>query len=172
VALTVAGNTVTLTQRFTAQVFSDVDLGPDSPYFNGANLLRTNNITAGCQTTPLLYCPDQNVTRGQIAIFIVRTMLGGGATVDNFNYSTTPYFTDVPITHQYFKWIQKLRDLGVTGDARRRLIARTPTYRATRWRFSLFAHAWARRRPSPITRRRTSRTNRRLTPLTTSTFRS
>ena len=52
---------------------------------------------------------------GQMAIFIVRTMLGGGATVDNFNYSTTPYFTDVPITHQYFKWIQKLRDLGVTG---------------------------------------------------------
>jgi RHS repeat-associated protein len=113
--LAIAGNTVNLTQRFTAQVFSDVDLGPSSPYFDGANLLRTNDITAGCQASPLLYCPDQNVTRGQMAIFIVRTVLGGGATVDNFTYSATPYFTDVPVTHPYFKWIQKLRDMGVTG---------------------------------------------------------
>ena len=115
VALTVAGNTVTLTQRFTAQVFSDVDLGPSNSFFNGTNLLVNNNITKGCQASPLLYCPDQNVTRAQMAVFIVRTVLGGGPTVDNFNYSTTPYFTDVPVTHQFFKWIQKLRDLGVTS---------------------------------------------------------
>ena len=115
VSLMVAGNAVTLTQRFTATTFSDVELGPSSPYFNGANLLRTNNITAGCRIRPVLYCPDQNVTRGEMAIFIVRTILGGGPAVDNFSYSSMPYFTDVPATHEYFKWIQKLRDLGVTA---------------------------------------------------------
>jgi RHS repeat-associated protein len=114
VTLTVAGQSVALTQDATPTTFSDVF--PPDFYFDGANILRQNNITAGCATSPTLqYCPNQNVTRGQMAIFVVRTVLGGGATVDNFQYSTTPYFTDVPATHVYFKWIQKMRDLGVTA---------------------------------------------------------
>jgi hypothetical protein len=34
---------------------------------------------------------------------------------DNFTYTTTPYFTDVPATNIYFPFIQKLRDAGVTN---------------------------------------------------------
>jgi hypothetical protein len=34
---------------------------------------------------------------------------------ENFTYTTTPYFTDVPATNPFFIYVQKLRDLGITG---------------------------------------------------------
>ena len=50
--------------------FADVDASEWwSPY---AEKLADRNITAGCQTDPLLYCPDQPVTRAQMASFLVR----------------------------------------------------------------------------------------------------
>jgi hypothetical protein len=30
----------------------------------------------------------------------------------SFTHSTTPYFTDVPANHPFFRFIQKMRDLG------------------------------------------------------------
>ena len=108
--VTVAGQTVTLTQRRTATVFSDVL--PADFYFDAVGLLRGRAVTAGCRTTPTLdYCPADAVTRGQMAIFIVRAVNGD----DNFDYPSTPYFTDVPANHPFFRWIQKMRELGVTA---------------------------------------------------------
>lgn len=109
VNLTVAGQTVALTQKLTTSPFSDVL--PADYWFDGANLLYGAHVTGGCNLSPLQYCPTTNVTRGQMAIFVARTVFGG----DGFSFSSTPYFADVPATHPYFKWIQKLRDLGVTG---------------------------------------------------------
>jgi hypothetical protein len=45
-----------------------------------------------------------------MAAFLVRAILG-----DSFEYPVTPYFTDVPATQPFFKYIQKLRELGVTA---------------------------------------------------------
>ena len=36
--------------------------------------LAAANITAGCSTTPLRYCPDRPVTRGQMATFVARAL--------------------------------------------------------------------------------------------------
>ena len=36
--------------------------------------LASAGITAGCATAPLRYCPDQPVTRGQMATFLARTL--------------------------------------------------------------------------------------------------
>ena len=44
-----------------------------------------------------------------MAAFIIRAKYG-----ENFSYSQTPYFTDVPATHNFFKYVQKLRDNGIT----------------------------------------------------------
>jgi cysteine-rich repeat protein len=35
--------------------------------------LYNRNITGGCQASPLLYCPDNPNTRGQMAVFLVKT---------------------------------------------------------------------------------------------------
>ena len=72
--------------------------------------IYSNGITRGCSQNPLMYCPGQNVTRGQMAAFIIRAKYG-----ENFSYTATSYFTDVPSTHTFFKYVQKLKDDGITA---------------------------------------------------------
>lgn len=111
--VTIGGGTLTVTQRQTASVFGDLPLSND--FFDAANLLYGRSVTSGCGSpppAPLQYCPGANVTRSQMAVFVVRSMMGG----DNFTYTLTPYFSDVASIHPYFPWIQKLRDLGVTSS--------------------------------------------------------
>ena len=108
--LTVAGQTITVTQRETATIFTDVN-DPSQYYFDAVNIMYAYGITNGCSAVPLEFCPNEDTTRGQMAVFIVRSVLGG----DNFTYSPTPYFTDVPPSYEFFKWIQKLKELGITN---------------------------------------------------------
>jgi len=74
-------------------------------------------ITKGCAqddpNTPeneMRYCPEDNVTRGQMAAFIIRAKYG-----EDFSYTTTPYYSDVPSTHNFFKYVQKMKDDGITA---------------------------------------------------------
>jgi len=78
--------------------------------FDYVMAIYNNSITLGCSQNPLKYCPDDNVTRGQMAAFIIRAKYG-----ETFSYTTTPYFTDVPSAHTFFKYVQKLRDDGITA---------------------------------------------------------
>ena len=52
--------------------FSDV--APDVWWASYVELLADLGITAGCKTDPLRYCPDQPVTRAQMATFLVRAL--------------------------------------------------------------------------------------------------
>ncbi len=83
------------------------DVPPSSFFADYINVLATWQVTLGCTATQ--YCPGDPVTRGQLAAFIIRSMYG-----NSFTYTTTPYFTDVPPSDQFFSYIQKLRDLGIT----------------------------------------------------------
>jgi hypothetical protein len=102
----VDGATIPVQQWSTTQVFSDVP--PSEYYFDAVNLLKQKAITSGCG--PTTYCPASDITRAQMAVFLVRSVIGS----DNFTYTLTPYFTDVPATAFGFPWIQKLRDLNIT----------------------------------------------------------
>jgi len=95
-------------------VFSDVPSG----YWAEDYIVAIYNagITTGCaQDDPNTsenerrYCPEDSVTRGQMAAFIIRAKYG-----ENFTYTQTPYFSDVPEAHTFFKYVQKLRDDGIT----------------------------------------------------------
>ena len=44
-----------------------------------------------------------------MAAFIIRAKFG-----ETFSYTTTPYFSDVPSTNPFFKYVQKLKDDGIT----------------------------------------------------------
>jgi len=94
------------TQSFTV-LFSDV--APSDIFYNEINAFAQLGITNGCGNNN--FCPTENVTRDQMAIFIVRAVYGN----DNFTYSSTPYFSDVTPATFGFKWIQKLKDLGITS---------------------------------------------------------
>jgi hypothetical protein len=87
--------------------FSDIAAGYWAEQY--INAIYNDSITVGCSHSPLLYCPSENVTRNQMAAFIIRALYG-----ENFTYSQTPYFSDVPATDNFFKYIQKLKDLNIT----------------------------------------------------------
>jgi hypothetical protein len=70
-----------------------------------------DGITSGCSQDPLLYCPDDLVTRAQMAVFLLRSMYGNGYTPP----SAAGIFDDVPVTHWAANWIEQLYDEGITG---------------------------------------------------------
>ena len=52
-------------------IFGDVP--PGDTYAPWIEELYNRQITGGCQASPLLYCPDNPSTRGQMAVFLVKT---------------------------------------------------------------------------------------------------
>jgi hypothetical protein len=107
--LLIAGQIFSVNEWGTTQVFQDVP--PTAYYFDAVNILYNKGITAGCSTNPLDYCPNDTLTRAEMAIFMVRSIFGN----DNFTYTLTPYYNDVPSNSFGFQWIQKLTDLGITA---------------------------------------------------------
>lgn len=105
--LFVGTTTVPITDYFTTQVFLDVP--PGSFAFDAINLMYQYGVTMGCASG--YFCPTDNVTRAQMAVFIVTGIYGG----PNFPApSQTPYFADVPQGSFAFDYIQKLYELGIT----------------------------------------------------------
>lgn len=87
------------------------DVPPSNAFFNFINVMYEQGITGGCSTNPPQYCPNSTTTRGEMAVFIITAMFGGGP----FSYTTTPYFADVPASNSFFKFIQKMKDLNITS---------------------------------------------------------
>ncbi len=68
-------------------------------------------ITKGCQSDPLSYCPEQAVTRGEMAVFLLRGIYGG----DHLpTLGTGTVFVDVVFDHPFVNWIEQLYDEGIT----------------------------------------------------------
>ncbi|MBL8179535.1 MAG: SBBP repeat-containing protein [Bryobacterales bacterium] len=106
----VAGHRVVFVQAAAGTAVSPfTDVAVTHPFFPFISLMKSNAITQGCTATT--YCPDDLITRGQMAVFLVRSVLGG----DAFAHPSTPYFTDVAANHPQFRYIQKLRELGITA---------------------------------------------------------
>jgi len=110
---------------FTVTKGSDVFLDvPPSYWANDyISFIYANGITLGCvQDNPNTpqnerrYCPEDSVTRGQMAAFIIRAkyMFSPPWYGEEFSYTGTPYFNDVPSNHNFFKYVQKLKDDNIT----------------------------------------------------------
>jgi hypothetical protein len=84
---------------------------PDSQFFDFVQRIAQLGITVGCQTTPALFCPDESITEGEMAVFMIRGWMQANNTT-TFTYPPTPYFTDVPATDEYFAYIQKMAQMG------------------------------------------------------------
>lgn len=96
--------------EYNGAIFTDV------PFSYWANTfierLYDNGVTGGCSASPLMYCPETNVTRAQMAIFLLKSKYGTAYTPPN---ATGTVFADVPATHWAAKWIEQLYAEGVTG---------------------------------------------------------
>jgi hypothetical protein len=96
-------------------------------------------VTTGCEqssdASTRLYCPDDDVTRQEMAAFIVRAVTG---TTNPAIYNTTPYFQDVPASNPFFPHIQKLMDLGITTGCSQSPALFCPTDTIPRWEMAIF----------------------------------
>jgi hypothetical protein len=50
------------------------DVPTSHPFFPFVEALAASGITSGCQSSPPLYCPDQALTRGQMAVFLSKAL--------------------------------------------------------------------------------------------------
>jgi hypothetical protein len=105
--------------REPAQIFTDVPTIHPFALEDGQvdwapwiHALYAGGITTGCSVTPLRYCPDDGVTRGQMAVFLMRGIQGRGYTPPP---ATAVRFGDVPLGHPFASWISALADAGITG---------------------------------------------------------
>ena len=130
-----ANDSVTAFFVQTTAEFNDVP--PIAVYFDAANLMFEAGVTTGCiqGTTPQTrsFCPSDNVTRQEMAAFIVRAVTG---TTTPAIYNPLPYFTDVPATNLFFPHIQKLMDLEITTGCGTGLFC--PTDTIPRWEMAIF----------------------------------
>jgi hypothetical protein len=69
-------------------------------------------ITMGCSTSPMQYCPEDAVSRAQMAIFLVRSMHGVDFVPPD---ATGEVFSDVPSDAFAADWIEALFADGVTS---------------------------------------------------------
>jgi len=91
----------------TGTVFTDV---PASAFAaDWIEALKAENITTGCTATT--YCPDADVTRAQMAVFLLRAEHGGAYAPPA---ATGLIFTDVPASAFGAAWIEQLYNEGVT----------------------------------------------------------
>jgi hypothetical protein len=89
------------TERFT-------DVPAAHPFFKYIQMMALLGITSGCAADR--YCPDDPVTRGQMAVFILRALAG-----NNFPFPGGQLFTDVPTAHIFYKYVQALFQRGITS---------------------------------------------------------
>jgi hypothetical protein len=94
-----------------AKRFDDVPEGQWAENYIAA--ISNNAIASGCGHA--LYCPEDYVTRDQMAVFVIKAMVAEGLLEDNFTYDTIPYFGDVPSEHWAFRFVQKMSELGITS---------------------------------------------------------
>ena len=102
---------VTLYAKWTSTgpTFSDV---PTNYWaFSYIEKLFASGITAGCGAG--IYCPDNTVTRDQMAVFLLKGMHGASYTPPAVGASTG--FGDVAATHWAAAWIKQLAAEGITS---------------------------------------------------------
>ena len=82
------------------------DVPTSHPFCGFIERLADDGITGGCGTGN--FCPNDPVTRGQMAVFI-EAALGHSAN------TCTGRFGDVPIEHPFCGFVEKLAEDGITG---------------------------------------------------------
>ncbi len=94
--------------RIAAFGFSDVS--PSYWAWSWIERLYSAGITSGCATNPLRYCPEDPVSRAQMAVFLERGMHGS-----SFIPPIVPLTFDDTTGNFAQYWIEALKNDGITG---------------------------------------------------------
>jgi hypothetical protein len=115
-----------------AAVFADV---PTDHWANRwINQLYADGITGGCSTDPLLFCPGTVVSRGQMAVFLLRAKYGDTYVPP----ASGDLFSDVPAEYWSHDWIGQLYSEGYTGGCGANPLRFCPNASVNRAQMSVF----------------------------------
>jgi hypothetical protein len=92
----------------TGTLFTDVPAGAFAAAY--VEDLAARQITAGCGGGN--YCPNDSVTREQMAVFLLRTLEGPTYVPPD---CVTPIFNDVPCSSPFAKWVNEASVRNITG---------------------------------------------------------
>jgi len=89
--------------------YADVNPNPWPPGGDSTNIktITCRGIPTVCTSSN--YCPYNNMTEAAAAAFVIRAKY-----TDNFTSGTQPHFSDVPANHPFFKYIQKMKEDGIS----------------------------------------------------------
>ena len=93
-----------------APTFADV--ADTNPFLAWIEALVAAGITGGCGGSPPQYCPQGLVTRGQMAVFLLRARHGAAYTPPA---ATGTMFADVAASLSFAPWIEQFATEGITG---------------------------------------------------------
>jgi hypothetical protein len=119
------------------------DVPKTSPQWPYVEALVRAKITGGCSAAPRLYCPLNNVTRAQMAVFIIKAM-----SMPAYD-KATPTFEDVSKTHWAYGYIERMYALGVTGGCSAAPMQYCPDSPVTREQMAKFLCLAAGKSPMP-----------------------
>jgi Tol biopolymer transport system component len=98
-----------------AGIFADVPCTPGTGFSDWIEDLYGRGITAGCQAAdaPLAYCPERDVLRSEMAVFLLKASQGAAYDPPD----CAGIFADVPCTPGtgFSDWIEDLYNRGVTS---------------------------------------------------------
>jgi hypothetical protein len=97
--------------------------------------LYREGYVAGCSTSPLMYCPEKNMTRAESAVFVERGIHGADYLPAD---PETQVFDDVPIWEWFAKWASGLWDDGYTAGCATDPLAYCPLQEHTRTEGTVF----------------------------------
>lgn len=118
--------------KIDAAPFDDVGFG--SWAYDYISRLVSAGVTKGCGESPSIFCPNQNVTRDQMAVFLLRAMHGGTYQPP----AASGVFSDVPTSHWAAGWVERLREEGITTGCANNPLQYCPGSPVTRDQMAVF----------------------------------
>ncbi len=111
-------------------IFADVPC--PGPFTNWIEQLSAENVTAGCGGGN--YCPDNAVTRAQMAVFLLKTLLGSAYVPP----TAVGVFGDVPVGDFAADFIEDLYGRAITGGCQTSPLLYCPSSAVTRGQMAVF----------------------------------
>jgi serine/threonine protein kinase len=120
---------------FTARIQTFADVPINYPRWEYIEALYAAKYTAGCSSNPLKFCPEDPVTRAQMAVFMLRVKYGADYVPPP---GTGKVFADVPKTHWAVGWVEAFYAEGITTGCGVNPLIFCPDMEVTRAAFAVY----------------------------------
>ena len=121
---------------YSAPQATFIDVPLDHPLYQYIQALYEGGFTAGCSTSPLMFCPDTVLDRAQSAVFMMRGNLGSGYTPPPAPWDT---FADDWTGFEWAEpWAEGMWQTGLTAGCQPSPLMYCPEAQLTRVEASVF----------------------------------